>query len=112
MAKYEAENKIPIYHSHNGGNQWFVINNDLTISPTHSPHLVWGWNGRDLVLKKENDKSKLVFKDLEPSLRPAHYLPLTLKSHPGKGVVFNGDTKQHGHGQEEYIKVGSADHAI
>lgn len=67
FGKYHAENKIPIYHCHNGGNQWFVVNPDLTISPTHSPHMVWAWTGSDLVLRKRGSKGQLVFKELEPS---------------------------------------------
>ena len=112
MGKYHSDNKVPIYINHNGGNQWFVINPERTISPTHSPHMVWALNGSDLVLKKRGSKGQLVFKELEPSFQPTGYMKLTLQSHPGKGIVFNGKEKQHGHGQEEFIQVGTAENAI
>ena len=90
---------------HRGGNKWFVINPDNTISPTHAPKMKFGIvkedeelkNGIGLGLVAENDKDKeiLVFKDLTPSVDPE--LP-TLKlemTHPltGKGIIWNGDHK-------------------
>ena len=39
-------------------------------------------------------------------------MPLVLSSHPGKAIVLQNNTQQHGHGMEEYIKVGDEKDAI
>lgn len=42
MGKYHSGNKIVGYHNHKGGNQWFIVNEDKTISPTHACEMVLG----------------------------------------------------------------------
>jgi hypothetical protein len=39
--KWHEGNMVVIYKDHNGENQWFVINDDRTISPCLSPHMVF-----------------------------------------------------------------------
>jgi len=51
---------VVIYHCHGGGNQWFVVNYDGTISPTHSSRMVWGEREGKLVLvERHDDHSRL-----------------------------------------------------
>ena len=38
-------------------------------------------------------------------------MKMTLQSHTGKGIVFTGEQRQHGHGLEEMITLGNADDA-
>ena len=66
MGKYHEGNKVPGYDNHKGGNQWFVVNHDKTISPTHSPYMRFGISDDgDLILTKS--KNILVFDQLVPS---------------------------------------------
>ena len=77
--KYHSNNEVVIYKDHNGGNQWFVVNDDRSISPSLSPHMVWAWNGKEMVLKKKGEsKDVLIFDELEPSFQPSHYMKMTL----------------------------------
>lgn len=112
MGKYHENNKVPIYHAHNGGNQWFGINPNRTISPTHSPKMVWGVRSGELVLVHQGSPQQLVFKELRPSFTPELTFRLTLISHPGKGIVKNGSERQYGHGLDQYISLGDARFAM
>ena len=42
--KYHEGNEVLSWRGHEGGNQWFVVNADNSISPTHSPKKRWGIN--------------------------------------------------------------------
>jgi hypothetical protein len=90
MGKYHEGNKIPGYHNHKGGNQWFMVNEDKTFSPTHSPFMVFGIKDDELVLVKNTDTdSKLVFDKIEPTyeLSKLKIMALKASSHKGKGIV-------------------------
>ena len=94
--EFHSNNEVLVYGDHNGGNQWFVVNEDRSISPSLAPHMVWAWNGKETILRKKGEsesKDILIFDELEPSFKPSHYMKLTLQSHPGKGIVFTGEEK-------------------
>ena len=109
-AKFEKGQEVLSYHAHLHGNQWFVVNSDNTISCTHIPNLKLGLSKNNtLCLVEEKAKEVLVFKDMTPTLEnDMPTLPLVM-SQPvdGKTIMFNGSSKQWGHGMEQYIKVGS-----
>jgi len=88
--KYHEGNRISGWTNHKLGCQWFIVNQDRTISPTHSPYMVFGIKNDELVLVKNSDSDKLVFKYLKPSYDVEKLKVLTLKasSHKGKGVVI------------------------
>lgn len=91
--KYHNDNAVVMYNAHNGGNQWFVVNPDRTISPTHSPKMVWGMKGNEMVLKPHGSKDQLVFKDLLPTHHNENTMKMMLRSHPGKGVCLTNKDK-------------------
>lgn len=72
------------------GHQFFVVNDDKTISPTNSPHFVLCYNNGHLRICNRGTEGQLVFEYVKPSYIRSLYMKLTLKSHPGKGIVFNG----------------------
>ena len=39
-------------------------------------------------------------------------MPMILSSHPGKAVVLKDEVRQHGHGMEEFIKLGDEKDAV
>lgn len=45
--KFEDGVEIVAWKCHKGGNQWFTVNPDLTISPTHSPNLCLAYEPDD-----------------------------------------------------------------
>jgi hypothetical protein len=45
----------------------FIINQDLTISPSYSQQMVWGVKDDDLVLVKKDSQFKLIFDAIESS---------------------------------------------
>ena len=59
-------NEIVTWKQHKGGNQWFTVNDDLTISPCVALNMVWGIRSSDsgLVLVPKGDTNQLIFKDL------------------------------------------------
>lgn len=100
---------MPGYHNHKGGNQWFVVNEDQSISPTHAPYMVFGIKNDELVLvKKEDSHHRLIFDQISPSydLETLKTLALKPSSHKGKGVVLKKETRQHGHGMEQMLEFG------
>ena len=79
----------------------FAVNNDFTVSPTHSPKKVWGLTKEQkLILLPSKNKNRLVFDDLRPSFENPKIMPLIPISHPGKAVVLTKIVKQHDHGME------------
>ena len=84
-----------------GGNQWFAINDDLTISPCLAPNMVWGLRKSDngLVLVPKGDKNQLVFDSLTPAFTNRRTMKLAPSNFPGKAVVATR-TQNHGHGME------------
>ena len=92
------------WFSHKGGNQWFVVNSDNTISPTHAPKMRWGLkdDGSLGLVEESQDDKVLVFNEVSPSVDPGlQMLPLVMSSPvDGRAVVMNGEIKQHGHGME------------
>ena len=110
MGEYHEGNKVPGYDNHKGGNQWFTVNNDRTVSPTHAPYMVFGIKGSrkeeskfELILVKNTDEEdKLVFENLKPSydLSSLKVMALKMSSHKGKAIVIKDSLKQHGHGME------------
>lgn len=73
-------------------------------------------HGLNLGLVSENDTEKeiLVFNELIPSVDPElPSIKLEMSSPlPGKGIVWKGDHKQHGHGTEQWITIGDAGEAL
>lgn len=72
MGKFHDGNKIAGYHNHKGGNQWFIVNEDLTISPTHACEMVLGIRNIEgkiyvVLVKNTDDENKLVFNTLVPT---------------------------------------------
>jgi hypothetical protein len=113
MCKYHKDNKVPIYHAHNSGNQWFGVNQDRTISPTHAPSMVWGLNEEnELVLTNKGAENQLVFRDLKPAVISKHKFKMTLSSHPGMAIVKNGAIHQYGHGCDHYLNLHMAKYAM
>lgn len=113
MGKYHKNNLVVIYKAHNGGNQWFVVNNDRSISPTHSPNMVWGRNAKnELVLVEWQSEMRLQFNDLRQSIIPKATFKLKPSSHPGKGICKNGKSNQYGHGMDQYLYICSDEFAM
>jgi hypothetical protein len=52
--KYHEGNEVVAWKCHKGGNQWFVVNSDLTITPTHSPNMCLGSREGKLILVKRD----------------------------------------------------------
>ena len=65
-------------------------------------------------MKREDSDKKLVFSELVPSYDLGALKTMALKpsSHKGKGVVLSEETRQHGHGMEQMLELGSEDKAI
>jgi len=57
---------------------------------------------------------RLFFDDLPPTISPMdiRYMPMVLFSHPGKAIVLTHETRQHGHGMEQMMKVGDEKDAM
>ena len=109
MGKFHEGNKVPGYNNHQGGNQCFVVNQDKTISPTHSPKMTLGIKDDDLVLVKNSDfRNRLVFDKLEPSfnLKTLKVMALKPSSHKGIGIVIKDEVAQYGHGYLQNIEIG------
>ena len=91
--KFHEGNEVLSWLAHQGGNQWFVVNSDHSISPTHSPMKRWGLDkDNKLVLVNEDDKDKiLIFENVSPTVDPnTHTLPLIMeKPLEGKAIVFD-----------------------
>lgn len=66
----------------------------------------------DKLKQKMFNDNRLFFDALTPTLLPLKVMPLILSSHPGRAIVLKNETKQHGHGMEEFIKVGDQKDAI
>lgn len=60
----------------------------------------------------EGSDERLVFDELFPTIEPKNIMPLILSSHPGKAIVLKNEVKQHGHGMEEFIRLGEEKDAI
>ena len=114
--KFDPDTVVVSWRAHKGGNQWFVINSDNSISPTHSPKMRFGLVKEDeelkngvslgLVDEKETDKV-LIFKETSPSVdteMPSLKLEMTSPA-AGKGIVWSGKVNQYGHGMDQLIKV-------
>lgn len=73
------------------------MNDNLTVSPTHSPFMVLGVRDDYLMLLKEGDNDVLVFKELKPSydLKSLKVMQLVSSNHGGKGIVVM--TEKDGH---------------
>ena len=58
-AQYHSQNEIVTWKHHKGLNQWFSVNEDMTISPCAAPNRVWGLRESDngLVLVDKGDKN-------------------------------------------------------
>ena len=127
--KYSNGTDVVAWRCHRGGNQWFNVNSDMTISPTHAPNMCLGFKGGKVKLvdrfneytadgmfdkfKREIfDDNRMFFDSLQPTLAPEKIMPLILSSHPGRAIVLKKSTRQHGHGMEEFIKVGDEKDAI
>lgn len=85
-----------------------------TISPNNNPQAVWGLNeDNEVVLCQKGDKNQLVFKGLQPTFQPQHFMKMTLKSHPGKAICLSTNQPKHAEwGLEKYIKLGDAGNAL
>ena len=123
MGKYEEGTKVVAYKCHKGGNQWFCVNEDGTISPTHAPNLCLGGflssdsiklvprfkpSGKGFVDKFRRKMwvdNRLIFDSIPPTLKVSKQdiMPLILYSHPGKAIVLKNVTKQFGTGMEEFL---------
>jgi hypothetical protein len=117
--KFDEGTEVVAWKCHKGGNQWFQVNSDLTITPTHSPNMCLGWRDEKVVLVKRTlpeggsqKDDRLFFDALTPTLAPEKTMPMILSSHPGKAVVLKNEVRQHGHGMEEFIKLGDEKDAI
>ena len=91
--KFHYDNTVLAYDCHMGQNQYFFVHDDMTISPTCAPDMFWAWNGENLCLRNKTSKGVLVFDGVVQTYQPTHYMNTTLKSHPGKGIVFTGETR-------------------
>ena len=116
--KYDEENDVLSWKAHKGGNQWFVVNSDNSLSPTHAPKMRWGINKENIMgLVKETDTDRiLIFNDVTPTVDPMiPTLPLIMSSPlDGKAIVHMEEGKcqrQHGHGMEQFLLIGDADKA-
>lgn len=95
-----------------------MINSDHTVSPTLSPNKCIGQKDDQLQLvprEKPDDgqeDKRLFFTTLPPTLEPKKVMKTILSSHPGKAIVLKNETTQHGHGMEEFIKLGDEKDAI
>lgn len=56
----------------------------------------------------------MVFSEVTPTVNPKiSTLPLIMSSPvDGKAIVYEDDTRQHGHGMEQMLKVGDSENAI
>lgn len=52
--KYHEGNEVVAWKCHKGGNQLFVVNSDLTITPTHSPNMCLGSRDGKFILVKRD----------------------------------------------------------
>jgi hypothetical protein len=66
----------------------------------------------DKLKQKLYNDYRLFFDALPPTLAPQKIMPLILSSHPGRAIVLKDAVRQHGHGMEEFIKVGDEKDAI
>ena len=116
MGQYDEDNDVLSWKAHKGGNQWFVVNADNSMSPTHAPKMRFGINKENILgLVKETDTDKiLIFNDVTPTVDPnIPTLPLIMSSPAdGKAIVLDDETRQHGHGMEHMLKVGDAENTI
>ena len=86
---------------HKGRNQWFVVNKDLTISPTAAPNRVWGLRESDkrLILVKKGDENQLVFHNLPIPFQDKKTLKLAPSNFPGKAIIIT-TVQNHGFGMQ------------
>ena len=107
--------KIIISYASNSPNQLFVVNKNRTVSPVQAPNLVWGLDKyKQLMLVESTDiHRRIIFAELRPNtFSPVKQFKLVVSSHKNKGIVLQGDKKQLMNGQEQFLKLGSAQNAI
>ena len=75
-----------------------MVNDDKTISNSSAPGLVWGFDKGKLQLVNQGSSLALKFDKLKPSKENVRPHKMTLKSHPGYGIIFKNKSNQHGHG--------------
>lgn len=52
--EFHEGNDLVAWKCHKGGNQWFQVNSDQTITPTHSPNMCLGFRDEKVVLVKRD----------------------------------------------------------
>ena len=107
--QYHNQNEVVTWRHHMGGNQWFAINDDLTISPTLAPNMVWGLRKSDnrLVLVPKGDENQLIFDGLPQAFSNKKVMKLAPSNFTGKAVVAT-HKRNHGHGMELHVTFGDS----
>ena len=91
--KFDQDNDVLSWKAHKGGNQWFVVNADNSMSPTHAPKMRFGLQKNGILgLVAEDQKDKiLIFEEVTPTVDPnIPTLPLIMSAPlDGKAVVYS-----------------------
>ena len=75
MGKFHEHNEIVSWQFHKSKNQWFIVNEDRSISPCAAQEMVWGVRESDggLVLVKKGASNQLRFLNIPVGSKPTNF---------------------------------------